>query len=84
MLWTSPAYQHTPYEGPPRNVATIDALSFPKHLQPKAYDIEGTHPDSKILFLDVSILDASGKLPYRGDVLIEGDQSIPGSSGPHG
>ena len=73
VSWISPAYQHKPYDGPPRNVESIDALNFPKALQPKAYDIEGTNPNSKILFLDVNILDASGKLPYRGDVLIEGD-----------
>lgn len=70
--WTSPAYHQKPYEGPPRNIATIDALEFASNLQPKSYDIAGTHPDSRILFLDVNIFDASGKLPYKGDVLIEG------------
>ena len=62
----------TDYEGLPRNIASIDAIKFPDAVQPKAYKIEGTHPDSKILFTDVNILDSSGREPYRGDVLIEG------------
>ena len=60
------------YEEPPRNVAYIDHLEFPAELQPKNYEIEGTHPDSQILFLDVNILEATGRLLYRGDVLIKG------------
>lgn len=70
--WTSPAYVPESYNGPPRNIATIDAIQFDQNLQPKSYSIAGTHPDSKILFVDVEILDATGKLPYRGDVYIEG------------
>ena len=70
--WTSPAYPVSVYDGPPRNVATIDAVKFDPSLQPKPYEIEGTDPNSRILFLDVEILDSTGKLPYRGDVLIEG------------
>lgn len=34
----------------------------------------GTHPESKVLFLDVNILDSTGRDPYRGDVLIEGQR----------
>ena len=71
--WTSPDRQLEPYDGPPRNLAYIDAVNFDASLQPKKYEIAGTHPESKILFLDVQILDASGKLPYKGDVLIEGE-----------
>ena len=56
----------------PRNIASIDAIKFDANLQPKNYEIAGTHPDSKILFLDVNILDSTGKEPYNGDVLIEG------------
>ncbi|KAK5048570.1 hypothetical protein LTR84_005661 [Exophiala bonariae] len=70
--WTSPAASFESYDGPPRNIASIDAVNFPSDLQPKQYDILGTHMDSKILFLDVNILEATGKLPYRGDVYIEG------------
>ena len=72
--WTSPATSadRYSYDGPPRNIASIEALDFAKELQPKNYDIAGTHPDSTILFLDVQILEATGKLPYRGDVLIKG------------
>lgn len=70
--WTSPAFPITVYDGPPRNVATIQGVQFDASLQPKNYEIAGTDPDSKVLFVDVEILDSTGKLPYRGDVLIEG------------
>jgi hypothetical protein len=63
-----------PYRGPPRNVETIDAIKFDASLQPKNYHILGTHPESKILFTDVNILDSTGRDPYRGDVLIEGEK----------
>jgi hypothetical protein len=70
--WTSPAHPFTVYDGPPRNVATIQAVQFDASLQPKNYEIAGTDPESKVLFVDVEILDSTGRLPYRGDVLIEG------------
>lgn len=63
-----------PYSGPPRNVANINAIKFDKALQPKSYEIRGTHPESRILFTDVNILDSTGQDPYRGDVLIEGER----------
>jgi hypothetical protein len=63
-----------PYNGPPRNLANIQAIKFDNILQPKRYEILGTHPDSKILFTDVNILDSTGKDPYRGDVLIQGEK----------
>jgi len=63
-----------PYNGPPRNLANIQAIKFDNALQPKRYEILGTHPDSKILFTDVNILDSTGKDPYRGDVLIQGEK----------
>jgi hypothetical protein len=63
-----------PYNGPPRNLANIQALKFDDALQPNRYEILGTHPDSKILFTDVNILDSTGKDPYRGDVLIQGEK----------
>lgn len=72
--WTSPAKQLKPYDGPPRNLAYIENVKFDSSLKPKDYDIAGTHPDSKVLFLDVEILDATGRLPYRGDVFIEGQR----------
>ena len=71
--WTSPAHQPEPYDGPPRNIAYIDAVKFDESLQPKNYEILGTHPDSKLLFVDVNILEATGKLIYQGDVYIEGE-----------
>jgi hypothetical protein len=62
------------YSGPPRNIANIDAITFDKSLQPKNYEIRGTHPESRILFTDVQILDSTGRDPYAGDVLIEGER----------
>ncbi|KAK0119357.1 hypothetical protein ONS95_010809 [Cadophora gregata] len=62
------------YKGPPRNIENINAINFDKALQPKDYNILGTHPESKILFTDVKILDSTGKEPYQGDVLIEGER----------
>lgn len=61
-----------PYTGPPRNLKPINAIHFDSSLQPKDYTIAGTHPDSKVLFLDVNILDSTGANPYHGDVYIEG------------
>lgn len=63
-----------PYRGQPRNIENINAINFDKALQPKDYCILGTHPDSKILFTDVNILDSTGREPYHGDVLIEGER----------
>ncbi|EPQ51840.1 amidohydrolase [Gloeophyllum trabeum ATCC 11539] len=48
--------------------------STPSWLRPKNYQMAGTHPDNKILFLDVNILDSTGREPYMGDVLIEGER----------
>ena len=70
--WTSPAYPINVYDGPPRNIAAIENVHFDPSLQPKNYEIAGTDPNSKLLFLDVNILDSTGRLPYRGDVLVEG------------
>ncbi|KAJ6197052.1 isoaspartyl dipeptidase-like protein [Bipolaris maydis] len=63
-----------PYQGPPRNTESIKNLKWEDHLQPKRHEISGTNPESKILFLDVNILDSSGREPFRGDVLIEGER----------
>lgn len=49
-----------------------EKVQFDKKLTPKKYEIKGTDPNSKILFLDVNILDSTGRPPYRGDVFIEG------------
>lgn len=75
----TPSFSHNsineePYKGLPRNVDNINAISFDKALQPKKYEILGTHPESRIIFTDVSILDSTGRDPYRGDVLIEGER----------
>jgi hypothetical protein len=60
---------------PPRNVEWIEQVDWDSSLQPKDYDIQGTHPDSKILFLNVNILDSTGREPYLGDVLIQGKKA---------
>lgn len=61
------------YEGFPRNVDHINEIQWDRSLRPKHYEIRGTDPDSKILFLNVNILDSTGAEPYKGDVLIEGE-----------
>nr|OQO21856.1 hypothetical protein B0A51_09342 [Rachicladosporium sp. CCFEE 5018] len=61
-------------KGTPRNIEWIDAVHFADNLQPKRYEIFGTHDQSKILFLDVNILDSTVREPYHGDVLIEGER----------
>ncbi len=65
---------NAPYTGPPRNVDSINNLNFPASLKPKTYHIAGTHPESKLLFTDVSILDSTGRDAYHGDVLVEGER----------
>ena len=52
-----------------------EQVQFDKSLAPKRYEMKGTDPGSKILFLDVNILDSTGRPPYSGDVLIEGTLS---------
>lgn len=79
VSWTTDnkgAYDSVPYGGAPRNVEAINAICWDQSLEPKHYEISGTDPDSKILFLDVNILDSTGSEPYKGDVLIEGEQSL--------
>ncbi|MCJ1306339.1 hypothetical protein MMC08_009159, partial [Hypocenomyce scalaris] len=57
-----------------RNLNPQDDVHFDPSLQPPDYKIAGTSPDSKLLFLDVNILDSTGREPYKGDVLIEGER----------
>ena len=74
MPWsTDTNVQPSTYKGRPRNIDAIDAITYADNLQPPQYDIFGTHEESKILFLDVNILDSSGEEPYRGDVLVESE-----------
>lgn len=72
VSWAESASKLEKYDGPPRNVKYIEELNFDKGVKPKEYQIRGTNPDSKILILDVEIIDSTGKEPYRGDVYIEG------------
>lgn len=72
VSWMSPDCPVDNYDGPPRNIAYIDQLDFNPNLQPVHYEIAGTSPSSRILTLDVEILEATGREPYRGDVLIKG------------
>lgn len=68
----SPEHPVDKYDGPPRNIAYIDQLQFDSNLQPVSYEISGTSPSSMTLILDVQILEATGREPYRGDVFIKG------------
>lgn len=72
VSWMSKDCPIDHYDGPPRNVAYIDQLHFEPKLQPVNYEIAGTSASSKILILDVEILEATGREPYRGDVYIVG------------
>ncbi|KAK4496382.1 hypothetical protein PRZ48_012362 [Zasmidium cellare] len=61
----------------PNKVDTMnphDQVHFDPKLQPEAYHIKGSDPNSKILFRDVSIIDSTGRDAYRGDVYIEGEK----------
>ena len=51
-----------------------DLVQFDKSLTPKRYEIQGTNSDSKILILDVNIIDSTGNDPFHGDVYIEGER----------
>jgi hypothetical protein len=76
VSWQATVYgeqQPTTYNGFPRNIEHINNIKWDDSLQPKNYEIFGTHPESRIVFLDVNILDSTGAEPYRGDVLIEGN-----------
>jgi hypothetical protein len=73
VSWPAVDVEPKTYQGPPRNVEPISKIAWDSSLQPKKYSIFGTHPESRILFLDVNILDSTGREPYRGDVLIEGE-----------
>ena len=75
--WPAVDVEPQSYKGPPRNVKSISEIEWDKALQPKSYSIYGTHPESRILFLDVNILDSTGSEPFRGDVLIEGKYHKP-------
>ncbi|KAF7869634.1 hypothetical protein EAF04_004418 [Stromatinia cepivora] len=58
----------------PRNLTPIASLNFHPSLLPAPYSILGTSSASKLLFLNVSILDSTGRDPYPGDVLVEGER----------
>ncbi|KAK5040139.1 hypothetical protein LTS07_000636 [Exophiala sideris] len=59
-----------------RKSYAYESLRFDSKLQPRKYEIAGTPQSSKVLFLDVNILDSTGEEPYRGDVYIEGDRIV--------
>lgn len=60
------------YQGPPRNVDPIQAYKVKPELLPPNYEIQGTDPASKILFVNVNIIESSGREPYIGSVYIQG------------
>ena len=73
VSWAESMSNNEPYNGPPRNIQPIDEVRFDEKLRPKNYEMSGTHPGSRILILDVHIIDSTGREPYHGDVLIEGE-----------
>lgn len=72
VSWMSKDCPIEHYDGPPRNIDYIGQLDFDLSLLPVHYEIAGTSPMKRILILDVEILEATGREPYRGDVLIIG------------
>lgn len=58
----------------PRNSIPISSLKFHSSLLPIPYSILGTSPTSKLLFLNVAILDSTGRNSFIGDVLIRGER----------
>jgi hypothetical protein len=76
ISWPSWSVESTDvaYEGYPRNISYIDNLRLDPELTLAEYHTEGTNLDSKILFLGVKVLDSTGKMPYYGDILIEGQR----------
>lgn len=61
-----------PYKGPPRNVKPIQDYKVKPELLPQNYKIKGTDSASKILFVNVNIIESSGREPYKGSVYIQG------------
>ena len=57
-----------------RKLNPRDEIRLDPKLKPKTYHIQDTRPDSKVLFLDINILDSTtGADAYHGDVYIEGE-----------
>lgn len=68
-------FQTTPgerYQGPPRNLKPIREYKVKPELQPPNYEIKGIDPASKILFVNVNIIESSGREPYKGSIYIQG------------
>ncbi|KAL7923751.1 hypothetical protein ACQKWADRAFT_289209 [Trichoderma austrokoningii] len=65
-----------PYRGPPRNVKPIQEYKVKPELLPPNYEIKGTDPNSKFLFVNVNIIDSSGREPYKGSVYIQGERIV--------
>ncbi|TGO65761.1 hypothetical protein BCON_0001g00770 [Botryotinia convoluta] len=70
----TPSTTSPPSNITPRNLIPIASLNFHSSLLPTPYSILGTSPTSKLLFLNVTILDSTGRDPFSGDVLICGER----------
>ncbi|RFU79583.1 isoaspartyl dipeptidase [Trichoderma arundinaceum] len=62
------------YQGPPRNVKPIQEFKVKPELLPPKYEIDGTEPASKILFINVNIIESTGRESYKGSVYIQGER----------
>lgn len=62
-------YKNPKYRG-------IDLTKVDPRIKIKHYEIEGTDPNSTILFEDVNIIDSTGREPYHGDVLVRGQRIV--------
>lgn len=62
------------HASPSRKVSRFDGICFDPRLRPRPYQISGAASNSRVLLLDVTILDSTGREPYTGNVLIEGER----------
>ncbi|KAJ5679481.1 fumarylacetoacetate hydrolase [Penicillium macrosclerotiorum] len=59
---------------PTRKLAPHEDVQFDPALQPRAHRMTATSDNSKVLILNVQILDSTGAKPYTGDLYIQGER----------
>ncbi|KAJ5862122.1 hypothetical protein N7455_006190 [Penicillium solitum] len=59
---------------PTRKQAPYEDVHFDASLKPRAHKMRETSSESKILYLNVRILDSTGAEPYDGDVYVQGER----------
>lgn len=54
----------------------IDLTKPDPRLKPRSIEIEDDRPETSLAFVDVNIIDSTGKPAYRGDVLVKGKRIV--------